>query len=219
MTEFNAYRLPNFPPMALVPASRFVDWRAPPAMFVAHRCAPIAVATMAGWHILNPSPVTVRWDGRPEREGVTVECDYDNNSARSMLGAGTVSWWLPFLLRTPPGWSTLIRGPANLAIDGAAPIEGTVETDAYAGFAAITWRLTRPGQVVFDADFPVAQVVPFRRGDIESLSPIIRDIEADDAEHERYLDYMAARRPGVPSGKYARDAAAKPTPLRPFVEA
>ena len=47
----------------------------------------------------------------------------------SHFGDGILTWHLPILFRTPPGYNLLVRGPANYPKDAVSPLEGIVETD------------------------------------------------------------------------------------------
>ncbi|HMZ02762.1 MAG TPA: DUF6065 family protein, partial [Burkholderiaceae bacterium] len=47
----------------------------------------------------------------------------------SHFGSGILTFSLPYLFRTSPGYGMLVRGPTNCAKDGAAPLDGIVETD------------------------------------------------------------------------------------------
>jgi len=75
---------------------------------------------------------------------------------------GVVQVWTGLLTRTLPGWSTLIRAPANLPRPaGYDSFEGVVETDHWFGPLFTNLRLTRTDHPVeFDPDMPLLQVQP-----------------------------------------------------------
>lgn len=97
----------------------------------ANRCLPLLIANQAGWLLLNPQTVWLSWDGRAGLDAVTVEYEGDVPQTRALshFGHGIVTFHVPFLFRTTPGWNLLVRGPANCPIDGLYPLEGVVETD------------------------------------------------------------------------------------------
>ena len=79
--------------------------------------------------------------------------------------AGVVQIWTGLMVRTAPGWSVLVRPPANLAAPGGYSLyEGIVETDRWFGPLFTNLRLTRTHKPVhLRADFPLLQVQPVPR--------------------------------------------------------
>jgi hypothetical protein len=75
------------------------------------------MADQAGWLVCNEVKAEVTWDGDDARGGLTVRYDGDSPAyaAMSHFGCGVVTWNLPLLFRTPPGYDLLVRGPAKLA--------------------------------------------------------------------------------------------------------
>lgn len=162
----------------------------------ANRCLPLLIANQAGWLVLNCAPVRLLWSGADALGGVTI--DYEHRPpayrATSHFGQGIVTWNLPFLFRTPPGYNLLVRGPANWIKDGAHPLEGVVETDWLPATFTMDWKLTRPGvSVKFDADEPLCMLVPQRRGELEEFQPEIRKIAADAEMRSSYEAWLRNR--------------------------
>src|SRR5437868_10957202 len=120
-----------------------------------NRCLPLLVANEAGWILLNRTPFSVVWDGGESPESVRVELAEDDPhpGVSSHFGHGVVTFAIPYVFRTSPGYNLLARGPANLPKDGIWPLEGLVETDwANANFT-MNWKLTRPNHPVsFERD-------------------------------------------------------------------
>lgn len=73
--------------------------------------------------------------------------------------------WTGYFVNTQPGWSVLVRPPANLApTTGVELYEGIVETDWWMGPLFVAIRLTHEGRVVtLSKDRPFVQVVPVTR--------------------------------------------------------
>lgn len=211
-----AYRLSHSPEIPLVPADRWPGWVR--GMPLARRCLPMSIASSSGWLALNPSRVVATWDGAPEPAGLVVENDVFTNTATSIVGHGILSWQLGYAFKVPPGWSLHVRGPANVVKDGVAPLEGIYEADTAVAPAAMSWAMTRPGQVVFEAGEPIAMLAPVVRGQIEMVEPETRDLADDQDMLDRYGDWQCARQAGDRKA-YARDAELKRVNLRPFVEA
>jgi uncharacterized protein DUF6065 len=164
----------------------------------ANRCLPLLVANEAGWTLLNPTAFTAVWDGRPAPDGVTVEFDGGlpprQAFATSLFGYGVLTWSIPYLFRTPPGWNLLARGPANWPKDGICALEGIVETDWSVATFTMNWKLTRPDHPVrFEADEPFCMLVPQERGALESFRPELRDIRSEPATYEGTKQLAKAR--------------------------
>jgi hypothetical protein len=80
----------------------------------------------------------------------------------ALIEPGIVQIWSGLVVRTAPGWSLLVRSPANLVRNpGYESYEGIVETDRWFGPLFTNIRLTKThAPIEFDADFPFLQVQP-----------------------------------------------------------
>lgn len=149
----------------------------------ANRCLPLLVANEAGWVLLNPLPFEVVWNGDPAPSGVSIQFEEDpvgHPPVQSHFGYGIVTWAVPFLFRTPPGWNLLARGPANWPKDGISALEGLVETDWAVATFTMNWKLTRPSLPVrFEFKEPFCMIVPQRRSELESFRPVFRALETE----------------------------------------
>jgi len=78
---------------------------------------------------------------------------------------GGIQLWSGLAARTAPGWSLLVRPPANLARSQSYECwEGLIETDRWFGPLFTNIRLTRTNMPIeFDANFPFLQVQPIHR--------------------------------------------------------
>jgi hypothetical protein len=165
-----------------VPAPATRAWMAATTDHFANRCLPLLMANEAGWVILNSHTLQVTWTGEQKQE--SVQLDYPDGAppypALSHFGHGILTWHLPYLFRTPPGWNLLTRGPANRPKPGIAPLEGLVETDWAVATFTMNWQLTAvDAPVVFELDEPICMLVPQRRGELEAFAPEVRDLAAD----------------------------------------
>lgn len=173
--------------MRLVPASSKRRWMDETRFKFANRCLPLKVANQAGWFVINDHPLRVTWDGGDERSSVRVESlseepldDGEMIPAVSLFGHGILTFHIPFLFRTPPGYNMLARGPANWPKDGVHPLEGIIETDWSVASFTMNWKMTRPGHPVdFGAGEPICMVVPQRRGELEEFVPEVHDLNDD----------------------------------------
>jgi hypothetical protein len=191
-----AYRLhPMQMPIVVGPGSRaWMD--ATPGRF-AYRCLPMLIANQAGWYILSQHKVAVTWDGADRQDALRVECLQGDPPcpALSIFGCGILTWTVPYLFRTPPGYNLLVRGPANWPKDGIAALEGIVETDWADSTFTMNWKMTRPNNTVtFEVDEPIAMIVPQARGELEYFRPEIDDIATDPKLHAGYQKWAELRR-------------------------
>jgi hypothetical protein len=181
----------------IVPASRWRDWINAMDERWANRCLPLLLANEAGWALLNPVGFKASWSGKPEAASITIEFEEEVPSpppVATHFGYGILTWSVPYLFRTPPGWNLLARGPANSPKDGVSPLEGLVETDWSVATFTMNWQLTRPGlTVTFERGEPFCMIVPQRRGDLESFRPAIRDFETDPTTHAQAEEFARAR--------------------------
>ena len=194
------------PELEIEPAPRRRDWMETAHERWPNRCLPLLVANEAGWVLRNPHPFRATWDGRESPEGVTIEFEGDHPRpapARSHFGFGVVTFNVPYVFRTPPGWNLLARGPANWPKDGACALEGLVETDWASPNFTMNWKLTRPGHAVeFEAGEPFCMIVPQQRGALESFEPEVRDM-ADEPELKDEFDHFAHNRELMQIKKFA----------------
>jgi hypothetical protein len=193
MRELVAYRLEG-PPLDLVPGSHARGWMdASPGRF-AYRCLPVVIANQAGWMVLNRGRVTVTWQGGTRPGDCTIECEDVPEPPLSHFGSGIVTWRIPWLFRTPAGWSLLMRGPANLPKDGASSLEGVIETDWAVQPAFHSWKLTRVGHpVTWEDGEPLCMLVPIRRADLEAWTPVARDVGDDEVLRAEYALFADSR--------------------------
>lgn len=211
-----------------VPAPSVRAWMDEVPLGAAWRCVPLMMANESGWLLLNNARVAARWDGDPEHH---VEFQYSSRpiaeaaaQARaagltgaagpafphSAFGNGIVSWYVPYVVRTAPGFNLLVRGLSNHPKHGAAPLEGVVETDWAETTFTINWKLTRPDEwVMWEAGEALGMIVPQRRGDLEQFAPVIRPIESNPdllaavvGLDERRMAAHAAWRPGQPAPRW-----------------
>lgn len=194
--ELVAYRLVDDPDVELLTAPVVRGWmHATPGRF-ANRCLPMLMANQCGWLLVCPCRVDLTWDGRASRDATVVE--YPQGSryeiAASHFGRGIVSWSLPYLFRTSPGWNLWVRGPTNCPKDGVYALDGIVETDWLAATFLLNWQLTRPGlTVTVQPGEPIGMLVPQRRGDLERVRPRLCDLDEDRELGKRLARWAGSR--------------------------
>ena len=184
------------PPAALVPAPSMRAWIEATDDRFARRCLPLMMACQAGWFLLNSHSFRATWDGGDGLEALRLEylSGEPPYPALSHFGYGILTFHVPYLFRTPPGWNLLARGPANWPKDGAFALEGLIETDWATATFTMNWKLTAVGRpVTFEAGEPFCMVVPQRRGELERFRPRVLDLEADPEVARGYAAWGESR--------------------------
>lgn len=185
------------PLMPLVPAPARRTWMDLTYRRSAYHCLPMVLANQAGWLILSGHSFTVRWSGEDNLDALKIFYLSGGKPypAVSIFGQGILTFQIPYLLRTPPGYNTLVRGPANYPKDGASPLEGIVETDWATATFTMNWQITRVNHTIrFEKDEPIGMLVPQLRGGIEQFAPSYRGIETDAQTECRYAQWARSRR-------------------------
>lgn len=151
-------------------------------------CEALTSASSFGWYVFPPISFSLMWDGSDvlwTYEGADgwfplttaqfpdFATHFDAAAPPDIKGfsppflanliePGLVQIWSGLVVRTAPGWSLLVRTPANLVRNpGYECYEGIVETDRWFGPLFTNVRLTRThGPIGFDPNFPFLQVQP-----------------------------------------------------------
>lgn len=182
--------------MPLVPAQRARAWMDATDARFANRCLPLLMANQAGWFLLSAHSLRLTWNGNADLGAVTIE-HLDGPTpfpAISHFGSGIVTWNVPYLFRTPPGYNLLVRGPANWPKDGMSPLEGLVETDWSSATFTVNWQMTRPDfPVSFAIGEPLCMLLPQRRAELEAFQPELRGLSSDPSLERDYQAWSQSR--------------------------
>ncbi len=178
----------------IIPAYRQRDWMQIGKGHPYH-CLPMVMANQSGWFVLAPHPVIAEWDGTENEKCVKVEIigDVKMPQAHAYPSTGILSWTIPYIFRTSPGWNILCRGPSNMAKDGIAPLEGLIETDWAVSSFSMNWRFTRPGTIRFEKDEPIAMLVPQKRGDLELFEAQFAELSTNPELEAGYTKWITER--------------------------
>jgi hypothetical protein len=182
--------------LRLVVAGRHRAWMDSSRQHFANRCLPLLIANQAGWFVLNSHCLRAVWDGGVEISSLSVEylSGEPPYPAASHFGHGILTWHIPYVFRTSPGWNLWVRGPSNWPKDGAVALEGIVESDWSVATFTMNWKLTTAGRpVVFDVEEPVCMLVPQRRGELEAFVPEIRELGSDRELERGYREWSSSR--------------------------
>jgi len=164
---------------------------------LAYRCPPLSTANTHGWEILNPVSFYAIWNGGEERADITL---YHNEAdgvplARSGFGSGLLTFPVPGLIRTEPGYDLYVSGPVNRPKSGMHAMTGIVEADWSLHGFTVTWLFTRANELVhFAKGEPFCSFFPIQRGLIESFEPSLRKPADDPAAWQGHSELKEDRR-------------------------
>lgn len=205
-------------------------------------CEAATSAAGFGYYLFSPIGFSVQWDGHeiiwtydganewiPLRGSAQFPGFRDHFDAVApqeikefsppFLGAmqepGLLQIWTGLVVRTAPGWSLLVRAPANLPRGGAwEPYEGIVETDHWFGPLITNVRLTKTNVPIdFRPDYPLLQAQPIPRHVYEDATlnnyEIVPDLaQLTPEDWDDYYDTVVRPNSQIvrPRGQYAAAA-------------
>ena len=217
-------------------------------------CEAITSASGFGWWAFPPMDMTLMWDGRDifwkygavddwlplaTAQFPDLSQRFDQVAPPALRGCappmltavpepGVLQIWTGLFARTAPGWSLLVRAPANLPLPGGyVAYEGIVETDRWFGPLFTNLRLTRTHSPIrLRADFPLLQVQPVPRqlyadavlNDMHVV-PALDAFSADDWADYDISIVAPSSRPNRPFGAYAVEARRQQKSRCPFTGA
>jgi hypothetical protein len=161
----------------------------------AYRCLPLNIANAYGWLVLNTVPFIAQWDGGSGIDAISLSAAGGSLLASSHFGSGVLTFNVPALFRTEPGYDLMVTGPLNEPKDGIQPLTGVVETDWAPFTFTMNWKFTRKlVPVAFERDEPFCMIFPVKRGLVEEVEPEIRALESDPELRSAYLAWADSRR-------------------------
>lgn len=182
-------------PLVIRPAPLERDWMNATHDRFAYRCLPLNIANGHGWEMLSPSGFAAGWTGQPGLDAVIIGPDAGTTApAISHFGHGILTFHLPALFRTEPGYDLVVQGPINRPKDGIYALTGVVETDWMPFSFTMNWIFTRPNVLLrFEKDEPICHIFPVKRGEIEALTPEVKALSDDPALKAEFEAWSASR--------------------------
>jgi hypothetical protein len=149
------------------------DWMDASDQRFAYRCLPLNIANAHGWELLCASGFSAVWDGSSSLSGIEIHVDSEQAPpVVSHFGGGVLTFHVPCLFRTEPGFDLIVQGPINAPKDAIAPLSGVIETDWSPYTFTMNWLFTRPkAEIRFEKGEPFCHVFPIRRGELEQVEP------------------------------------------------
>jgi hypothetical protein len=134
-----------------------------------YKCIPLNVANQSGWQVLSPIEFCANWNGGLDIGDVEVHYheEYEMSFAGGNFGYGILTIMPDFMIKTPKGISTHIKGVPNYPLDCLYPLEGVVETDWLPFTFTFNYKFTRPGEAIFRKGDPLFSFFPVKRKYLE----------------------------------------------------
>jgi hypothetical protein len=194
--ELICYLYPGWQPL-IRPASAKRAWMDETPESFAYRCLPLNIANAHGWELLNPCAFEAHWNGQSGTDAITIRPRPGGRTeglATSLFGQGVITFHIPGIFRTPPGWNLWIGGSPNQPKDGIYPLTGVVETDWAPFTFTMNWRFTRSNHWIrFAADEPICFIFPVQRAVLEGITPKLASIDAEPNLLERFQEWSKER--------------------------
>jgi hypothetical protein len=189
--------LPGSPIFPVVPLTAKRKWMNESREKFAYKCLPLTVANQYGYAVLCPADFTLDWWGGKEEKDVDFQViseeEYFKEHLHSYFGGGTFTIHLDFLIKTPEGFSTYIRGVPNETKQGLKPLDGIVETDWLSYTFTYNFLLTEPGSYSFKKGEPLFVFFPIERGTVENFELKESRVEEDPELFRDFEDYHNKR--------------------------
>ncbi|WP_343856637.1 DUF6065 family protein [Aliiglaciecola litoralis] len=177
------------------PCTATRDWMdATPARY-AYRCIPLTAANTMGWELLNPVDVEISWSGLENGDRLNIKpAKHDPFAPVPHFGSGTVTWYLPFLFRTPPEYGLLISGPANHDKQSITPLDAFVRTDWVPFPFTMNWRITQADTpITFAAGEPICRIMPFPLTLLNEMQMEFHDLGEDPVFMQKVKEWESNR--------------------------
>jgi hypothetical protein len=166
---------------------------------------------MHGWELLSPCTFDAMWTGGTSINDVLIRlAEPTDMPPVSIFGQGVLTFHVPGLFRTPPGWNLWVGGSPNSFKHGIQALNGIVETDWSPYTFTMNWRFTAPRTPVrFERGEPVCFFFPLQTGLIEGFEPRFEPMEAEPGLPETFAAWSRSR--DAFQERVAREQPANPT--------
>jgi Family of unknown function (DUF6065) len=130
------------------------------------------------------------WSGGPNQQDIQIQSAGDTRPpAVSHFGVGVLTFHIPCLFRTEPGYDLIVQGPINRPKDAIAPLTGVIETDWAPYTFTMNWKFTRARTPVsFAKGEAVCHIFPIKRGDLEAVEPELHSLAEAPGDLKRQFD-------------------------------
>jgi hypothetical protein len=191
-------RDPSWRPLIrAAPAER--EWMDRTPNRFAYRCLPLSIANAHGWEILIDAEFSAYWDGTADIHGVRILGAHGGPAppiVHSHFGSGVLTFSIPGMFRTEPGWDLWVAGPVNRPKPGISPLTGCVKTDEGGHTFTMNWKFTDSRRLVrWERHEPFCHFFPVPRDLLTDIEPEFR-VMGDEPEvlreHTEWVDRRTA---------------------------
>jgi hypothetical protein len=183
--------------MDIRPAPLEREWMDNTGERFAYRCLPLNIANAHGWEILCPASFSAVWNGNQDLAAINIRFEDPNQQpfAISHFGHGTLTFHIPCLFRTDPGWDLMAQGPINRPKDGIAALSGIIETDWAPYTFTMNWIFTQPEvDMNFEKGEPFCHIFPVQRGLLAAVEPEIKQLSSEPELERQYQAWNESRK-------------------------
>lgn len=149
----------------IVPASPKREWMDKPNQSYAYYCAPLVAANQLGYNILYQNETEVFWNGGDKSSDVKIihkKGDEYFSTCMSHFVVGIITFTLPVLFHTPPGWGLLVSGPPNYPVQGLQALEGLVETNWSPYTFTMNFKITEKNRLIKIPQYStICRIIPY----------------------------------------------------------
>lgn len=135
------------PQLDIKPAGLTRDWMENSIDRFAYRCLPLNIANTHGWEICCDATFQATWNGGTNIQDITIECE-NQAPAITHFGSGVLTFHVPCVFRTEPGWNLMVMGPPNRPKRGLHALTGVIETDWSPYSFTMNWIFTEPNHTI-----------------------------------------------------------------------
>lgn len=179
------------PALDIRPAPLSREWMEKTPDRFAYRCLPLNIGNSHGWEICCDETFTAKWNGGNRINDIEVT---SNNIAISHFGSGILTFHVPCVFRTDPGFNLMVMGPPNQPKRGIQALTGIIETDWAPYSFTMNWIFTEPDHLItFAKGEPFCFFFPIPRGVVDNVEPLIREMRADENLLQQHTEWIKSR--------------------------
>jgi len=180
----------------IVPLTMQREWMHKSLNKFAYKCLPLGIANQYGWVVLSPVDFSVSWYGGTKPIDVEVFSE-DERFRKDIFGGhfgeSTFTVIPDFILQTPEGYSTYIRGIPNYENKFLKPLDAIVETDWLPFTFTYNFKFVEPGTVDFKKGDPLFCFFPIERNTVENFSIFEQNLVDNKILFNDFNEYAKSR--------------------------
>jgi hypothetical protein len=171
-----------------------------PQQIFAYSCIPMTNASESGVWIVADSSFNVFWNGGKLLQDVIFTFDSEDDKKNSLVSVsshfptGIITFSLPFIFRTPPGWGLYVSGCPNFPINGLQALEAIVETNWLPFTFTMNYKITEPNKVVrIEKGMPICRIIPHQLNLNEKININLKKISDDKNLMNKWKEWSDSR--------------------------